>query len=309
MGDKSMSRSTRGILYASIGAICWGISGPIAQLLFSNYNLKLGWLISSKMLFSGLILLVFGWLQTKKRPKLFSIWHDKKALVQLVIYTIFGMTAMQAVYYKAVEVGNAATATILQFLSPVFIVVFTIFRYKKVPRRGDVWAIVAALVGTFLLITGGNPTKLTISPAALFWGVMTGVAAAAYVLLPAKILDQYGSLSVSAWSMVIGAILFMFVQPVWRDVPTFDLLGWAGYLFIVIFGSVIAYFIYLESLAYISATATGLLDAFEPLAATIFSVIFLNLTFGIVETIGTVLILSTVFILALANRQPSQSIK
>lgn len=241
MGDISMSRSTRGILYASIGAIGWGISGPIAQLLFTNYNLKLGWLISSKMLFSGLILLVFGWLQTKKRPKLFSIWHDKKALVQLVIYTIFGMTAMQAVYYKAVEVGNAATA--------------------------------------------------------------------AYVLLPAKILDQYGSLSVSAWSMVIGAILFMFVQPVWRDVPKFDLLGWAGYLFIVIFGSVIAYFIYLESLAYISATATGLLDVFEPLAATIFSVIFLNLTFGIVETIGTVLILSTVFILALANRQPSQSIK
>ncbi|KRN66220.1 drug metabolite transporter superfamily permease [Pediococcus cellicola] len=257
------------------------------------------------MLFSGLILLVFGWLQTKERPKLFRIWHDKRALVQLVIYTIFGMTAMQAVYYKAVEVGNAATATILQFLSPVFIVVFTILHYKRVPRRGDVWAIIAALVGTYLLITGGNPTTLTISPAALFWGVMTGVAAAAYVLLPAKILNQYGSLSVSAWSMVIGAVLLMFVQPIWRDVPKFDLLGWAGYLFIVIFGSVIAYFIYLESLAYISATATGLLDAFEPLAATIFSVIFLNLTFGFVETIGTVLILSTVFILALANRQSS----
>ncbi|MCT3027672.1 EamA family transporter [Pediococcus parvulus] len=297
-----MSRSTRGILYASIGAICWGISGPIAQLLFTNYDLKLGWLIGSKMLFGGIMLLAFGLTQPKERPKLFTIWRDKTAIIHLVIFTIFGMTAMQAVYYKAVAVGNAATATILQFLSPVFIVIFTIVRYKKVPRRGDVWAIVAALVGTFLLITEGNPTKLTISPAAFFWGVVTGVAAAAYVLLPEKILDQYGSMTVSAWSMVVGGILFNFVQPVWRDVPKFDVAGWAGYLFIVVFGSVIAYFIYLASLAYISATATGLLDAFEPLSATIVSVIFLNLTFGIMETIGTVLILSTVFILALANR-------
>ncbi|KJU74827.1 peptide ABC transporter permease [Pediococcus damnosus LMG 28219] len=300
-----MSKSTRGILYASIGAICWGISGPIAQILFANYHMKLTWLIGSKMLFGGILLLVFGMLQKKQRPKLFAIWHDKKAIIQLLIFTIFGMTAMQAVYYKAVAVGNAATATILQFLSPVFIVVFTIIRYKRVPRRGDVWAIVAALVGTYLLITGGNPTSLTISPAALFWGVVTGVAAAAYVLLPEKILNQYGSLTVSSWSMLVGGVLFMFIQPAWRDVPHFDAKGWAGYLFIVIFGSVIAYFIYLASLAYISATATGLLDAFEPLSATIVSVVFLNLKFGVMETIGTILILSTVFILAIANRHSS----
>lgn len=102
--------------------------------------------------------------------------------------------------------------------------------------------------------------------------------------------------------MVVGGALFMFIQPAWRDVPKFDAAGWAGYLFIVIFGSVIAYFIYLASLAYISATATGLLDAFEPLSATIVSVVFLNLKFGLMETIGTILILSTVFILAIANR-------
>ncbi|WP_412989246.1 DMT family transporter [Pediococcus siamensis] len=302
-----MRKSTRGILYASIGAICWGISGPIAQALFDNYNLKLAWLIGSKMLVSGLALLIFGLLHPQQRASLFSIWHDKNALIQLLVFTVFGMAAMQAVYYKAVAVGNAATATILQFLSPVFIVVFTIIRYKKVPRRGDVWAILAALVGTFLLITGGNPTKLMISPAAFFWGIVTGVAAAAYVLLPEKILDQYGSLSVSTWSMVVGGILSLFIQPIWRDVPQFDLAGWAGYLFIVIFGSIIAYCIYLASLAYISATATGLLDAFEPLSATIVSVVFLKLSFGIVEILGTILILSTVFILAVANRRPLEN--
>lgn len=31
-------------------------------------------------------------------------------------------------------------------------------------------AILTSLIGTFLLVTHGNPTSLSISPAALFWG-------------------------------------------------------------------------------------------------------------------------------------------
>lgn len=89
---------------------------------------------------------------------------------------------MQFVYYKAVAVINAATATILQFLSPVFIVVHTMLRERAVPRRADLIAVLVALVGIFLLVTGGQPTYLAISPAAFFWGLATGMAAAAYVL-------------------------------------------------------------------------------------------------------------------------------
>lgn len=89
---------------------------------------------------------------------------------------------MQFVYYKAVAVINAATATILQFLSPVFIVVHTMLRERAVPRCADLIAVLVALVGIFLLVTGGQPTYLAISPAAFFWGLATGMVAAAYVL-------------------------------------------------------------------------------------------------------------------------------
>lgn len=210
---------------------------------------------------------------------------------------------MQFVYYKAVAVGNAATATILQFLSPVFIVLYTMLRERTAPRRADLIAVIVALLGTFLLVTGGQPTHLAISPAAFFWGVATGMAAAAYVLLPIHLLAQYGAIAISGWAMTLGGILFNLIRPGWHQIPQLDPLGNLGYWFIVIPGTVIAYSLYLASLDYISATAVGLLDAFEPLAATILSVLYLNVHFGWVELIGTLLILSTVFILALARPQ------
>ncbi|PIO82692.1 peptide ABC transporter permease [Loigolactobacillus backii] len=296
-----MGRQTRGILLASGGAILWGIAGPVAQLLFDDYGVNLDWLIGSKMLIAGVILLILGSFWPAQRRQILGIWRSRRSIMQLLIFTIFGMTAMQYVYYKAVAVGNAATATILQFLSPIFIVLYIAFRYRTQPRRPDVIAIIAALVGTYLLVSGGNPTKLTVAPAALFWGIVTGIAAAAYVLLPEGLLDQYGSLAVSGWSMTIGGILFNFRQPIWRDAPRLDWRGQLAYWFIVILGSVVAYFVYLASLQYISATAVGLLDAFEPLAATAVSVLYLHLKFGLAEIIGTVLILSTVFILAVAK--------
>lgn len=47
------TRQLQGILLAAVGAILWGVSGPIAQWLFTTRQLSLVWLIESKMLISG----------------------------------------------------------------------------------------------------------------------------------------------------------------------------------------------------------------------------------------------------------------
>ncbi len=74
-------------------------------------------------------------------------------------------------------------------------------------------AILTSLVGTFLLVTHGNPTSLSISPAALFWGIASAFAAAFYTTYPSTLIARYGTLSVVGWSMLIGGlILFLLCQ-------------------------------------------------------------------------------------------------
>lgn len=77
--------------------------------------------------------------------------------------------------------------------------------------------------------------------------------------------------------------------------------GWIALLFIIFGGTVISYWMYLQSLKHITPTMAGLLDTLEPLTATFGTVVFMNVFFNAAQYIGAALILGTVFILALGH--------
>jgi drug/metabolite transporter (DMT)-like permease len=73
-------------------------------------------------------------------------------------------------------------------------------------------------------------------------------------------------------------------------------------LFVIIFGTLIAFYCYLESLKHISASEAIVLASAEPLSAAALSVLWLHVTFGWTEWLGTILIIATVFLLS--QRKP-----
>ena len=97
----------------------------------------------------------------------------------------------------------------LQFLSPTIIVAWFSLVRKSRPGILVFCAILTSLVGTFLLVTHGNPTSLSISPAALFWGIASAFAAAFYTTYPSTLIARYGTLPVVGWSMLIGGLILL----------------------------------------------------------------------------------------------------
>ena len=287
-----------GIFLAILGSSFWGISGPISEALFDQ-GIKVSWLISSKMIIAGIVLmLVAFW---KERKAILAPWRNTRDALQLILFILFGMIGMQYIYFKAVAVANAATATILQYLSPVVVLIFLALRLREKPRRIDIVTICFAMMGTALVVTKGHFTHLAISPNAFFWGIMAALAAAAFTLLPAGLLHRHSPIVVTAWAQLIGGLLIDVFDPFWKEIPHLDHAGWAGYWFIVIFGTIIAYSVYLASLQFISPTAATLLDAFEPLGATVVSVVFLHMHMGFSEILGGVIIILTVAMMAMAT--------
>jgi len=108
---------------------------------------------------------------------------------------------------------------------------------------------------------------------------------------------------VVGWGMVIGGLAFSFIH------SPFDFSGELSFItiissaFIVIFGTLIAFYCYLESLKYLVPTEASILGCIEPLSATILSVIWLNVHFGIAEFIGTTCIILTVIILSFSKEK------
>lgn len=285
-----------GIIMGMAAALLWGISGPASEVLFAH-DVSVSWLISSKMVLAGIVTMILALVSDGKQ--VIAPWQHKKSASQLIIFILFGMIAMQYIYYKAVAVANAPTATILQFLSPVIVVIYVAIRSREMPRRVDLVIIALAMFGTLLVVTKGHLTQLAISPEALMWGLLSALAAAAYAILPAALLETYSPLTVTAWAQLLGGAVLSINTPWWEQMPHLTKLEWGAYAFVVIAGTIVAYLLYLMALQYVSVTAVSLLDAFEPLGATLTSVLLMGFVLSGAELLGGVIIIVAVILMSL----------
>lgn len=286
----------KGIILVIIGSMLWGISGTVAQFLIQEKGFSTEWLVVIRLLVSGILLLLYTFI--KGGQSVWKIWESKHSCFSLVLFSIIGMLGVQYTYFAAIKHGNAATATILQYLSPVLIACYLIIRNKKIPSLQEFIAIALAMFGTFLIITKGNIHTISISKLALFWGISSAFAAAFYTLQPRHLLGKYGSSVVVGWGMLIGGIAFSFIHQPWNFTGQWSVTSILSVIFVVLFGTLIAFYCYLESLKYIQPTEASVLSSVEPLSAAFLSVLWLRVPFDMTQLLGTLCIIITIIILS-----------
>lgn len=106
-----------------------------------------------RLLFAGLILVTFSFMHG---DKIFSILKNRKDALSLLIFSVVGALTVQLTFLLTIEKSNAATATVLQFLSPTIIVAWFALARRTRPGILVLTAILTSLIGTFLLVTHGN---------------------------------------------------------------------------------------------------------------------------------------------------------
>lgn len=297
---KNKNKNFLGVLFAVSGGICWGFSGACAQYLFSSerpYTVDTNWLICIRLLLAGAFLLLIS--IPKQHNNLVAVWKNKNDLITMLVFSIFGISLCQLAYFKTVFHTNAATATVLQYTSAIFILLYTCLRFKKLPKIRETIAIVLTVCGTVLLATHGNLSSMAISGIGLLWGAIAALSAAAYNLIPQKIIPKYTNNVITGYGMLIGGIVLSLVFCIWRyDLPRFDVAGWIAMFCIVFVGTVLAFSLYMKSTTYIGAVKASMLASTEPIAAVLFSVFWLKTDFVSIDYIGFALIIVTVFLLA-----------
>ena len=285
-----------GAFLALLPGVLWGLSGVFGQYLFQQRGISAEWLVTTRLLISGSLMLIISF--AGSRQKTLAIFHDKKDAGRLLIFAIFGLMAVQLTYFVAIAKSNAPTATILQYVFPVMIVLYTAVRGHKLPNKKEVVAVVLAMVGIFLLVTHGNPGTLSITVEALVWGLSSAVAMAFYTMYPGSLQKRWGSPVVVGWGMLFGGIALNFYHPFWAFTGDVDWMCILMIAFIILFATFGAFYIYLVSVTMIGATYASLFACIEPLASAFFSVVGLNLVFNYMDWIGAALIMITMFLLS-----------
>jgi len=290
-----LSDVQHGFLLALTSAVLWGVSGACAQYVFQNKGVTIGWLVTVRLLIAGSMLL--GYARWRGR-NIWRIWQTRRSAVSLLIFGLLGMLAIQYTYFAAIQYSNAATGTVLQYVGPVLIALYFACVRRRWPTRAESLAVMLAFLGTVLLVTHGDVTTLQISAAALFWGLASAVALAFYSIQPERLLKENEATVLVGWGMVIGGLGFFGVSQPW-DVPgVWDVSTVVAVAFIVLFGTLFAFYGYLAAVQKIGPETTSLLACAEPLSAALVSVLWLKVPFGVLDWLGSICIMATIFLLS-----------
>ena len=283
------------------GAMLWGATGPLMEWLLSETPLTVPFLLTIRLTVAGVLLLLFLRLGLKKQVS--TIWKQKIWLKQLFIFSIFGMLGLQYSFVATIDASNAIVATLLQFLAPIFVVLYVSLSMKKFPPRYQVLGILGTLVGLFLLLTNASFDTLLVSRKALIWGVTVGLSFAFYTLYPARLMKEWGVLVVVGWGMFIGGTVLGIATGVWRS-DEWGLLKDGTMIILLIllilFGTA-AFVLFLSSMKYISPVETSVLSSIEPLTAMLISVLMFGATLGMWQLIGIAVMLVCVTWLSIAG--------
>lgn len=285
----------KGFIAAFMAGLLWGGTSPIAQFLFQNKGISSTWLVPYRLITAGGLLFVYAVFFKKQKP--FQIWKEKNDGIRQVAFAVLGMMGMQYSFFTAVQETNAGTATIFQYLNPAILIVYFAVIYRVAPQAKEIIAVLCSVSGIFLVATHGNLQELSISPKGMIYGFILALTTCFYGVIPGPLLKKFPAETVCAWGMLIGgAVLTAAVRP-WRFDVQVDWMVAAGFLAIVVLGTILPFCFYLASLKSIGSVYAGLLSSVEPVAATVLAAVFLGTKFQMIDVAGFVLVLSTMFIL------------
>jgi drug/metabolite transporter (DMT)-like permease len=294
-----------GIIITLIGGAFWGLSGACGQYLFQYKDASAKWLVPIRLVIAGFVMLAFFLVKDKKTT--LRVWKTKRNAIDVIVYGLAGLMLCQYTYFATIESSNAGTATVLQYVAPVMIMIVVCFMEKKTPRIVEIVAIICALTGIFLIATHGNVHQLVISKETLFYGMISATAIVVYNLQPKNLMNQFSAPLLLAWGMSIGgSILFLIFKP-WHYSPIIDVGTIFAMIAIILLGTIVSFSFYMQGVKLIGPTHASLYACVEPVAAAILSSVWLKAPFTLVDLIGFGFIISTIFILTLLGKKEEKT--
>lgn len=295
MNDKKNMRAP-GIFLTLLGGTLWGFCGSCGQFLFQYKEVTSNWLVPLRLTFAGLLILIL--LAVRKRGQILDVWREPEGRKDILIFSIFGMMLCQYSYFTTIQHSNAGTATVLQYTGPAMILVYLCVRDRKRPKLYELAALFCSMFGTFILATHGNVSELAIPAEALIWGLTSAVTLVVYTLQPAGLMKKYSTLLTLGWGMSVGGAVLMLLMHPWTMHPVIDGQTVMAMCFIVLFGTICAFYFYLTGVKLVGAAGASMLACIEPVAATVISVVWLKVRFQMIDLLGFVFVISTVFIIS-----------
>ena len=149
-------KSYRGYLYIAAATFSWGISATLGRAAFTGRlfpgsgirNINPLILSQCRTTFSFL-LIGLGLVPQRGWRQLRVPWPD---LARIFLLGVGGVAASNYFYYLAIQRTNVATAIIVQYTAPVWVLLYMIARRAERPTLSSMTSVLLAIMGIALVI-------------------------------------------------------------------------------------------------------------------------------------------------------------
>lgn len=289
-----------GYILAISGGIFWAVGGACGQYLFQHNNMTSNWLVPMRLTVSGILLLAFALI---RRQNILAVWKTKQDISDILLFGLLGSAVCQYGYYTSIQYSNVALATVLAYMSPVIILVYTVLKERRLPLLYEAVCVLLVLAGAYTCTTHLNPQSLAVTPQALFWGLVSAASFAVYTLQPRRLLQKFDLVMIIGWGMVIGGIALLLLFRPWNITVTVNSSLFINMAVVILFGTVFSFCFYQAGVSIVGSITGSILSSVEPVASMIISVLFLHVPLTLLDYIGFILILSSIPIIALGNKK------
>lgn len=291
-----MNNKLKGIIFTLIGGSLWGFSGVCGQYLFEIKNIEPQWLSAWRLFASWLMILIC--LFPKEKKEIFNVF-SKDIIIPVLIFSFVSVMGCQYSYFMAIYYSNSATATVLEYIAPALVMLFTCISMKKKTSGIQFVALLCAMSGVFIMTTGGNIGSLSISTKALFWGFLGGLTYAMYTIQSPSLSSKCGVLHMLGWGNLIGSIPLLIMVHSHIFDCSIDIQFLLAFLGTTVLGSIVSFGVFIKGCQLAGSVTGSLCACIEPLSTAIISYLWLGTQLKTTDLIGLVLIVVTVVILTL----------
>jgi drug/metabolite transporter (DMT)-like permease len=301
----------RGYLYIGTATFFWGISATLGRAVFTGRLLPGGQalrpidpliLAQSRTTFSFLVLFSILFFLRRRR----GLQLPRKDLLHTILLGILGVAASNYFYYLAIQKTNVATAIILQYTAPAWVLLYLVARGQQKATVQRVAAVAFAVVGSALAIGVGGG-GLRIDTLGLIAAMLASFSFAFYNVGGHDILARYDRWKVLLYTLASAAAFWIVVDPPWKIAAAHY--GGGQWLFLVLFAitSVLLPFsLYFAGLQHLDATSAIVGSCLEPVFSIVIAAIVLGEGVRPLQALGVIVVLAAIVLVQMPDRATRQ---
>jgi len=215
-----------------------------------------------------------------------------------------GVAISNYFYYVAIQRTNVATAIIVQYTAPVWVLLYVVARGQQRLSLQKIAAVALAVTGIALVINlFSHGSDLRLDAYGLSAALVASFSFALYNVAGHRILARYDRWRVLTWTLAAASIFWLIVNPPWKILATHY--APAQWLFLFVFSMISvlgAFSLYFLGLQHLEPTRAIIVSCLEPVFSILLAALLLGEVLRPIQTLGIVFVLAAIVIVQRRSR-------